>query len=326
MLVNELKQELKKYKSEEKDKIIVELYKKIPKSIKEDYDIDNFIINLNDIKLKENKSLSIDELNKQVTYFIECASSRLYAQPNRIINKKERSNWRFKAKRFYKELNSFLPNTKDGLIATYLLTKLYYLLSYGTNYLTFSSFNTFGALGVRQSEYLENIMKRKLILGAKEEIMKDCVNLIDTYYDPEISHIDMIYTFVSCLNTIDLKNMAIKVIEEKILDKKSKMSDKKSFNYNYELETMINYLTECALIIFIALYEVDNGIKFFHKYYIEKYIEVKEYILLEFLELEEKYDYWIKEYEKNMDKINYRDSLKEKYNEYKKGNYEYSVN
>ena len=57
MLVNELKQELKKYKSEEKDKIIVELYKKIPKSIKEDYDIDNFIINLNNINSKENKSI-----------------------------------------------------------------------------------------------------------------------------------------------------------------------------------------------------------------------------------------------------------------------------
>ena len=326
MLVSELKEELKKYKSEEKDKIIVELYKKIPKSIKEDYDIDNFIINLNDIKSKENKSLSIEELSKQVTYFIECASSRLYAQPNRIINKKERSNWRFKAKKFYKELNNFLPNTKEGLIATYLLTKLYYLFSYGSNYLTFSSFNTFGALGVRQDEYLENIMKRKLILGAKEDIMKDCVNLIDTYYDPEISHMDMLLTFISCLNTIDLKNMAIKVIEEKILDKKSKISAKKSFDYNYELESMINYLTECALIIFIELCEIDKGIKFFHKYYIEKRLEVKEYILLEYLELEEKYDYWIKESEKNMDKINYRDSLKEKYNEYKKGNYEYFIN
>ena len=42
MLVKELKDVISKYSKEEKDKIIIELYKKIPKSKKEDYDKENY--------------------------------------------------------------------------------------------------------------------------------------------------------------------------------------------------------------------------------------------------------------------------------------------
>ncbi len=46
MLVKDLKKVISKYSNDEKDKIIVELYKRIPKSIKEDYDLDNYILNI----------------------------------------------------------------------------------------------------------------------------------------------------------------------------------------------------------------------------------------------------------------------------------------
>ena len=42
MLVKELKDVISKYRKEEKDKIIIELYKRIPKSKKEDYDKENY--------------------------------------------------------------------------------------------------------------------------------------------------------------------------------------------------------------------------------------------------------------------------------------------
>ncbi len=42
MLVKELKDVISKYSKEEKDKIIIELYKRIPKSKKEDYDKENY--------------------------------------------------------------------------------------------------------------------------------------------------------------------------------------------------------------------------------------------------------------------------------------------
>ena len=42
MLVKELKDVISKYRKEEKDKIIIELYKRIPKSKKEDYEKENY--------------------------------------------------------------------------------------------------------------------------------------------------------------------------------------------------------------------------------------------------------------------------------------------
>ena len=51
MKITELKPIIKKYNKEELESIVVELYKRIPKYTKEDNNIDNFIINIqNDIK------------------------------------------------------------------------------------------------------------------------------------------------------------------------------------------------------------------------------------------------------------------------------------
>ena len=45
MLVNELRKEIEKYDKNELKNIIIELYKRIPKNKKEDYNIDEFIKN-----------------------------------------------------------------------------------------------------------------------------------------------------------------------------------------------------------------------------------------------------------------------------------------
>ena len=63
---------------------------------------------------------------------------------------------------------------------------------------------------------------------------------------------------------------------------------------------------------------MKNGISYFHKQYINRDKEIKEYILLEKLEEYGLYKEWILEYEKHLEKIDYRNELKEKYKEYKK--------
>ena len=42
-------------------------------------------------------------------YFLDCAKAGYYSSPNKVIPKKERSNWRFKVKRYYKELTKTIP-------------------------------------------------------------------------------------------------------------------------------------------------------------------------------------------------------------------------
>lgn len=179
MLVKELRNAISKYTNEEKDNIIVELYKRIPKAKKEDYDIDNFILNIQNKEknktAKKQENLSIKDLKKQVDFFISCANQNLYVAPNRVIPKSERSKWRFKVKDFYKKLSSIKANTPDGIIATDLLKDLYRLLSYSSCYLTFTTWETFRAIGVSQSDFLLNIVKRKLINGINKENIEYCM-------------------------------------------------------------------------------------------------------------------------------------------------------
>ena len=314
MKVSELREIIKKYNEEDKEKIIVELYKRIPKRTKEDYNIDNYIMNLNVKVEKSDKEFTIEILEKEVNYFVECANSDLYASPNKIISKSERSKWRFKVKNFYKKLNSFLPTTEDGKKATDLLKDLFIILSFGTHYLTFSSWNTFGAIQISQSEFLMNIVQRKLANGITDDNLSYCIELLNVKYDPQEYHKSILISFESCLKTADARYKAIELLKKQVGLWKEKYRQKDS----YENETYANYFIECIVDIYIQLCEVKNGISYFHKQYINRNKEIKEYILLEKLEEYGLYKEWILEYEKHLEKIDYRNELKEKYKEYKK--------
>ena len=314
MKVSELRKIIKEYNEEDKEKIIVELYKRIPKRTKEDYNIDNYIMNLNVKVEKSDKEFTIERLEKEVNYFVECANSGLYTSPNKIISKSERSKWRFKVKNFYKKLNSFLPTTEDGKKATDLLKDLFIILSFGTHYLTFSSWNTFGAIQISQSEFLMNIVQRKLANGITDDNLSYCIELLNVKYDPQEYYKSILISFESCLKTADARYMAIKLLKKQVLLWKEKYREKDS----YENKIYANYFVECIVDIYIELCEVKNGISYFHKQYINRDKEIKEYILLEKLEEYGLYKEWILEYEKHLEKIDYRSELKEKYKEYKK--------
>lgn len=314
MKVSELRKIIKEYNEEDKEKIIVELYKRIPKRTKEDYNIDNYIMNLNVKVEKSDKEFTIERLEKEVNYFVECANSGLYTSPNKIISKSERSKWRFKVKNFYKKLNSFLPTTEDGKKATDLLKDLFIILSFGTHYLTFSSWNTFGAIQISQSEFLMNIVQRKLANGITDDNLSYCIELLNVKYDPQEYYKSILISFESCLKTADARYMAIKLLKKQVLLWKEKYREKDS----YENKIYANYFVECIVDIYIELCEVKNGISYFHEQYINRDKEIKEYILLEKLEEYGLYKEWILEYEKHLEKIDYRSELKEKYKEYKK--------
>lgn len=318
MLVSELRKIITKYNNDEKDKIIVELYKRIPKNIKEEYDIDKFITTLDNKKPKETKVLSIEELEKEINYFIDCANKGLYECPNKIISKKERSNWRFKVRNYYKLLNQFLPDTPEGNKATELLTKIFKVVSLGSCYLTFSNWETFRAIQVSQEEFIQNIIRRKLEEGINKENISYCVELLTVEYDPYGYYRAVLIAFENCMKTEEMKRIAITLLKEQVIKYRSKALElKKSKKSDYRAREYIRYFIECIVDLYFYLGEVDNGINYFHKNFTETTKEVKEYILLELIENFELYDEWIKEYEKHIGKIDYRDSLKEKYNKLK---------
>ncbi len=317
MLVKELRDVIKKYDEKDLNDIIVELYKRIPKSVKEEYEIDNYLINLKDAKKikKEEESISFESLTEKVTYFLECVDNNLYAHPNKIINKNERSKWRFKVKRFYKELNKYPANTKEGLEATILLIQLFKRLSYGCMYLKFSNWNTFGAIGIEQSVYYDNIIKRLFANSVNETNLNLCISLLDVNKDQNELSTFMYDELIDNLNSKESKEQAIPLLDNKISELKEELKEARDYSDKFYIEENINDTVYAITNIYFTLDEFEKGIAYFQKNYQETTSEVKEFILLNEIEKYHRYEEWIKEYESHT--ILYRESLVEKYRKFK---------
>ncbi len=318
MLVKELREKIEKYNKKDLENLVVLLYKKIPKKIKEENDIDIIIQENNVNYKKEEPVLNIIDLKAEVDYFLDCAYEGLYRIPNKIIPKNERSKWRFKAKSFYKQLCSFDPKTKEGIESTQSLMGLFKALSYGTASLLFSSWNTFGALGVSQLDYYYLLCQRILINGYSDENLEKCINLIFVENDRDVLPIELFYVFSNFLHDKESKLKAINIFQNKINEIKEKINETKDYNSLFYLNEDKNLSVESIVNLYLDLNLIDEAISYFHKNYNEKDKEVKEYIILTLLEDYELYEEWIIEYEKH--NVEYRESLKEKYREFKKNN------
>lgn len=316
MLVNELRKEIEKYDKNELKNIIIELYKRIPKNKKEDYNIDEFIKNSKK-KTSTKKEISFEELQKEIIYFLQLVDNDYYAIPNKIVSKKERSSWRFKVKRYYKNLNNILPNSENGSSATILLIEIFKRLSIGSNRLLFINWETFKALGVSQGEYYDTILKRILYNGYTKDNLKKCIDLLDVLKDPYELSYDMFWVFISNLKTISIKEISLELLADKVTTLKEHLKNTKNSHEKFDIIENINNYVECILEIYLTMNECDCAIKYFHKNYIENDKEIKEYILLEKLEKLNLIKEWIKEYESNTN-IKFRNSITEKYTKLKK--------
>ncbi len=311
MKVKEIRYELSKHDRNTLEDIIIELYKRMPKSKKEEYNIDDFITNPIKEAKKEIMPISFNELKEEIKYFLDCVDNEYYSSPNRIISKEERSKWRFKVRRYIKELNKIDINNPFYEDATLLLIELYKRLSKGSHYLLFSNWETFKAASISQDDFYDLIIKRILINDYTKEDVIECLNLLEVPKDPYASSYDMFDNFTS--NISKNKEEVIGLLKDKIniLKKEIKISK----DSTYEKEDMIDNFMICIMDLYFSLDKIDVGIKYFKENYIHYDEEVRMYIILEKLEKYELYTYWIKLYEEN--KVNYRRFLVEKYNEIK---------
>lgn len=153
------------------------------------------------------------------------------------------------------------------------------------------------------------IMKRILASGYTKENIILCMSLLDVEIDPYGSSRCMFNNFCANLKKEDVKILVIELIKEKLVDLKKKIKD-------YDSKVKVNAYSICVADIYISMGEIDKALKIMHDNLTEPDNEVKEYIILEELEMHELYEDWIKEYEAH--KIDYRDCLKEKYKKFKK--------
>lgn len=234
----------------------------------------------------------------------------LYASPNKIISKKERPKWRFKVKKYYKELINVDVNTQKGKIATDLLLQLYSILSIGTTSLRFSNWDTFRSIQVPQTEFLKTVLDRKMQEEVTKEDIKKCINILTLGVDSDTLTDSLFYIYSDSLNNDKQRLMSIEVLKENIVELQDKLKTKEvknSWNKQYHIEKDINNFTTLILFLYININQVDDAINFYYKNYIEDSKEILMYCLLEYLEEFELYEEWVREYEKN--KVDYRDSI-----------------
>src|SRR5690554_5502980 len=102
MLLPDLRELLKKKNEKELRILIAEMYKLIPKKLREEKNIDSLLIDIkaytamNKGKSKQANPINFRSLKNEIELFIENAYQQNYFAPNKYVHKKDRPKWRFK--------------------------------------------------------------------------------------------------------------------------------------------------------------------------------------------------------------------------------------
>lgn len=311
MKVSELRELLKGKETKMIVDVLVETYKAVPKNKKEDLDITIQSLLSGKGKTKEKNKVEINctELFSEIEEFEANAYARNYFIPNRVIPKKERPKWRFKAKRYIKDLMAIPCSHKEFKTATDYLIKIYNVLRHGCEYYIFSTEDPFQSVGFEQEYLFNGIVERMIQANPDVNTMQDLIDMIvGNGYSYECTH-DYLYAILD----MTIKNPIYRtMMVEAARNRLSKYSGKENIDYCGEF-----YVARDILFIF----RNDNKEDAFNEYfkYVYSDLEVTLYTLLELIErLKNDNVLWIEAYEYGIKQgIEPRERLREKYEEYK---------
>ena len=310
MLISDFKSAVEKYNKDEMVLLAAELYKSIPKKVKEEKAIDSLIEDFRSNKQKgksRKPSVPFPSLSDEIEEFIENAMAQNYFAPNRVIPKKDRPKWRFLVKGYIKDLQTIPVDSEDGSAATELLVSLYKTLQYGCGYYIFNTENPFASVGIKQTELLRITLTRFLQQKMTPETMKKAVLLAGSGgVDRDTLDNWLHEVLVECLKTTDRKELAISQCTDLLKEQNQilggMVNDKKSpydlSHRIYEKTKVISNLAECGFLIHASLFEYEEAIAFYKKYHPKEYQdEVFLYKLLYLLYDDNSIEYWKREYD-----------------------------
>ncbi len=304
--VAELRETIAKYNEAELHLVIVELYKAIPKKIKEEKEIDKIVtLEVTDRKKKEPKRRELEVIQAEVEVFLNDAYNQYYFAPNSVIHKKDRPKWRFIVRRLYKELLACVHDKPE--LAGDLLEKLYKLLCYASGYYLFNTNDPFASVMIEQGEFFYSVVQAKLEKGHDGATIEEVIRLAVCNDDSFFFMLSAASTVASSLKTPPLKELALEQVK---LLMKQKPPQK-------EKEDWMEDLTTIGSTLYLSLFEEEAAIAFFNKHYPAK-LEAKVYALLLLLEVHQLPELWIREYEAAKAKGVQRQDLERKYERIKK--------
>jgi hypothetical protein len=323
MKVAELKLKIKDYKAARLRQLVVEMYKAMPKAVKEDASIDALVENPEGGRRKpETEALNVELLRMDVERFLLNAYKQHYCVPNTVVSKRERSKWRFTVIRLFKQLNGAVANSPDTKDAADLLERLYVLLSYSCRYMLFSAYDSFQSTGVGQAEFLQAVLRAKRQVQNPVEFVHDGILLaLGHDLNRYTLYEDLMEVFVGHLSTADLKQLAIvacDLIREDVLKNglprihEGQWHDKR--HNKYDMEKMLQNLVKMGFFCHMALCDHHEAVNYFRRYNVEKDPEISLYNLLQLIEGHRKDELWVRTYEEGVKNgLRPREEVKRRY-------------
>lgn len=288
MKIPELKLQIQNYSSEELQLLVIGLYKAIPKSIKEDNGIDEFLKNPaahGGKKPKKSDAVRpIDEIEEEVNAFVDAAGDGFYFIPNRIIPKNERPKWRFIVKRLYKELSLAATEPASARQAAASLEQLYRLLCKGCDIILFSAYDVFESVGIEQYDFFVRVLElHRSTLPQHDFLEKAVTLLVDNSLNRYTLSSDLMRGIIPFLSTPDLKYLAIEAagrMHRDVPEPKSKITQRRE---DYAWARRENILCEFVCRCYFELAEYDNALEYFARKYRRQQDEVKVFVLVRLL-------------------------------------------
>lgn len=335
MKITELREKLRHREKEELQTLIVEMYKLIPKSVKEGKEIDALIDHPTQFKTQAKKaqtlltSVDFQVLKSEIEQFIEHAYAQYYIAPNRIVPKKERSNWRTLAKRLVEQLMTVAGEPAHQKDCAVLLEKLYVLFCYASGHYVFVSEEPLRTLKIPQEAFLKRVIMLKKQVDEPQRWIRDTLQLIiENGVDRETFTSTLLITLLEELPNAPLKEQATQICQQLVEDQKEKLaqlqSPKKSrysftSSNEYVEREKLNSLVEMIFILQSTLAEKEQAVQYYQQHYLEDNSEIKLYVLLREIKNYQHTEDWLQAYEHAVKEgINPRRDLTREYNYIKK--------
>lgn len=301
MKVQELRDLLKAADRDLLEKAFVESYKHLTKKQKEEADqaITDALSGKSSKSTVKKESVNFDELELQITEFLENAYAQNYFAPNRIIPKSQRPKWRFMVKNYIKELEKISVDDANYTRSAKLLTDLYHMLCEACNYYLFSTDDAFRSVGWQQPDLFQMVVKKTFGDGySREKISALLLYSVSGGLSRESLHIEQESVLLAELKTSDVKYMAIEEARKLIDERKQKLKGLKKYDSKrYSLEEEINNLCDVILMTAIELAEPSSGIEYYFQNYERSDKEITLYCALKIADWVEDEELWIKIYE-----------------------------
>jgi hypothetical protein len=279
--------------------LISEIYKRLPKKLIEEKQIDFLLENLPDSLSPKNRVTKqkelpdIEEVRWETEEFIQNAREQNYFAPNQVIHKKDRPKWRFVVKRLYKSLLDLSQNPENLQETSRLLSDLYKVMCEACRFYLFNTQDPFASVGIEQEEFYQNVVAVIAQTGTPEQWIKESLLLT---LEPAVT-LDryLMMVLIERLGSAPLKEIAIKICTQ--LRKLITMPPIRREEREYYLQERNNALTELIFLLNFILGEKETAIADFKSNYRNRDSEIGLYVLLRLLFGYEEKDLWLREYE-----------------------------